>query len=161
MDGDPVTDGEPAGTAEARPLRFSEIFMELCPKYMAMGMSYDEFWHRNTSCHYAYRKAYEEKRRMRNWELWLQGKYNYCALVLVAPVMRAAMSKSHVEPGEYPIEPWPLDSNDVKKREEQKQKVKFEQVLALFEKESEENLKLQREAEVAETEGTRDTQEGG
>ena len=61
------------------------MFADLCPKYMAMGMTYDEFWYTNTARHRAYRLAWEEKRKQRNWESWLQGLYVYDAIAAIAP----------------------------------------------------------------------------
>ena len=57
MDGDPV-EGEPS---EVKTL--GETFSLLCPQYMAMGMTYDEFWYGNPSMVRAYRKAWEIKQR--------------------------------------------------------------------------------------------------
>ena len=81
MDGEPVGegptdnafDGSDDGSAHVTPISLAEMFMELCPAYMAMGMTWDEFWHRNTKVHWAYRKAWEQKKAYRNWEMWWQG----------------------------------------------------------------------------------------
>ena len=152
MDGDPV-EGEPSkayhkpggsdgGETVAAPASFTELFMELCPKYMAMGMTYDEFWHRNTCCHRAYRKAFEERRSYDNWKMWMQGAYIYDALLKVSPMMRASFGKGKApEPGKYPDMPYPITAKEAKEQAEIAQKKNFERMLAVFEHESKNNIK--------------------
>lgn len=132
MDGEPVK-GEPSthdqtggsnGDAAAR-FTYTELFMKVFPEYMAMGMTYDEFWRDTPYLAYAYRKAYEIRQRHEEWARWRQGAYIYDAMLRVAPVMRASMSKARVEPGEYPNEPWPLTQKEVKEREAAKEKAKY------------------------------------
>lgn len=127
MEGDPVRDAPSQDTDI--PITFTEVFMRLCPQYMAMGMSYDEFWNRNTSCHYAYRKAWKIKRDNLNWQAWWQGYYTYTALIDVAPVMRAALSKQRVEPGKYPEAPYPLTEKEAREREEERERINYERYL--------------------------------
>ena len=159
MDGDPVT-GEPSSTFRnddggagkknpAEITNFTEMFIELCPQYMAMGMSYDEFWNRNTLCHASYRKAWEQRRAQINWQMWMQGGYFYDALIKVAPVMRAALGKGRVQPGEYPSEPYPITAKEAREREEAKRRAKFEKMLAMMNVASECEVK-RREDEQAE-----------
>ena len=108
---------------------------------MAMGMSYHDFWHMNTKVHKAYRLAWEEKKRYRNWEMWWQGNYIYEALLRVAPVMRAAFGKGKVEPGKYSEEPYPLTKKEAEEMQERKRVQNMKRMLAVFERESSENEK--------------------
>lgn len=115
---------------------------------MAMGMSYDDFWHRNTKVHKAYRDAWEQKKAYRNWEMWWQGGYIYEALLKVAPVMRAAFGKGRVEPGKYSEEPYPLTRKEAEAIQEAKRRRRMENMLAMFRRESTENaIRRQEEAE--------------
>lgn len=124
------------------------MFTQLCPAYMAMGMSYDDFWHRNTKVHKAYRDAWEQKKAYRNWEMWWQGGYIYEALLKVAPVMRAAFGKGRVEPGKYSEEPYPLTRKEAEAIQEAKRRRRMENMLAMFRRESTENaIRRQEEAE--------------
>lgn len=125
--------------------------MKLCPAYMAMGMTWDEFWHRNTKVHWAYRKAWEQKKAYRNWEMWWQGGYIYEALIKVAPVMRAAFGKGIVEPGKYSDEPYPLSEKEVENRRQMQQKQRMERMLEMFKRESAENIR-KREEQAADNE---------
>jgi hypothetical protein len=119
-----------------------------------MGMTYDQFWNSNTKIHKAYREAYEARQRTDEWSRWRQGLYIYDALLCVAPVMRAAFSKSKVEPGKYPEEPWPISEKEVREREVAAEKDTFERLLANMNATSERELK--RRAEEAEKEARSD-----
>lgn len=139
MDGDPVT-GEPSPFREIdeeKPdTNYTELFMKVFPEYMAMGMSYEEFWHGHSWLASAYRKAHKNKRAEEEWARWRQGAYIYDALLRVAPVMRA-FGKGKVEPGKYPDEPWPLTQKEAQDREEARQKANIERLFAQLTKEAE------------------------
>lgn len=45
-----------------------------------MGMSPEEYWHGSPELTQAYRAAYKIRKEERNWEMWLQGLYNYYAV---------------------------------------------------------------------------------
>ena len=148
MDGDPVREGEPEnaqdgsddGRTGVAPIRLAEIFDKICPAYIAMGMTYNQFWHCNTKVHRDYRLAFEQKRHYRNWEMWWQGGYFYEALIKVAPVMRAALGKSRVEPGQYSDEPHPLTRKEAEALQARKHTESMKRMLAMFERESAENV---------------------
>lgn len=57
----------------------TEVFNNLCPYYMALGMTYNEFWLGSPALVKAYKEAHKYRVRMRNEELWLQGLYCYNA----------------------------------------------------------------------------------
>ena len=127
------------------------MFTSICPAYMAMGMSYDEFWHCNTKVHKAYRLAWEQRKAYRNWEMWWQGGYIYEALLKVAPVMRAAFGKGKVEPGKYSEEPYPLSNREAEERMEAQRRQKMERMLEVFKRESAETIR-KREEQAADNE---------
>ena len=151
MDGDPVT-GEPSGQNESGGDRevtatsYTELFDMVFPSYMAMGMSYEEFWRGPSILARYYRKAYEIRRKDEEWGRWRQGAYIYDALLRVAPVMRAAFGKGKVEPGKYPEEPWPLTQKEADEREQRRELENTKRFIAQLEAESERNLKKMKEA---------------
>ncbi len=64
----------------------------------------------------AYREAQRIKNKRENQLLWMQGVYNYKALLCVAPILHAfAKSGTKAEP--YLEEPFPIDEKDAKERE--------------------------------------------
>lgn len=120
------------------------MFNEAFPQYLAIGMTYDEYWHGDPSLARAYRKAYAMRRDERNWELWMQGMYVYTALLCVAPVMRA-FTKGHVEPGKYPDEPFPITEQQARDQEVARQKANFDKMIAEMNALSERELKRRNE----------------
>ena len=146
MDGEPVT-GDPS-TNTLADKSYTEIFIDVFPEYLAMGMSYEQFWHGPAWLAASYRKAHEARHKEEEFGRWRQGMYFYDALVKVAPVMRA-FTKRHVEPGKYPEEPWPISPQEAKERERAKKIAQFKRMLATMNKESEANKKKQAEEEAA------------
>lgn len=128
MDGNPVKGPSTEHT-------LTEIFVRLCPEFMNMGMTYDEYWNRNTTVHRAYREAYKLRLKHEEWSRWRQGMYDFAALLCAAPMMRA-FGKKDQRPGEYPSEPLPIFQEEVKAREEAERKRRFEQFRAQLIQES-------------------------
>lgn len=54
---------------------YTEVFDSMCPYYMAMGMSYQEFWCDDPFIVRFYYEADTFRRRKRNEELWIAGMY--------------------------------------------------------------------------------------
>lgn len=128
MDGDPVN-GEPSD-----PETLTDVLMRLCPQYMLMGMTYDEYWNNNTEVHKAVRKVYELRQRHEEWARWRSGAYVYAALLCAAPAMNA-FSKKH-EPGKYPREPFPITEKESRERDERDRKMRFEKFMEQLESDS-------------------------
>ena len=111
---------------------YAEIFERLCPYYMSIGMSYDDFWNGDVSMVKAYRKAYELKEKRRNQELWLQGMYFYEALCDASPLFRFSMKKGMIRPEPYLKEPYPITAAEVREREERQAQEREERIKAGF-----------------------------
>lgn len=150
MDGDPVRApspfkdiGEDDGGEKSPAVSvgtYTELFRKVWPEYLAIGMSYDEFWRMDASLARDYRKAYEIRQRREEWARWRQGAYIYDALLRVAPVLRA-FGKGKVEAGEYPDEPYPLTNREAEERMEARRRQKMERMLEVFKRESAENVR--------------------
>lgn len=79
MDDGAVSEGEtPPPSSEQR--SYSDAFREVFPWYMAIGMSYDQFWHGDPYLAVYYREAHELYRDQKNQELWLNGWYTFAAI---------------------------------------------------------------------------------
>lgn len=100
------------------------IFEEQCPYYMAIGMSYEEYWHGDASLPRYYLKAELLRKKMRNEQAWWQGKYIYDAMLSVSPVFRDLV-KEH-EPYPYPEEPYPITAKDARELQERKDRERME-----------------------------------
>lgn len=111
---------------------YTEIFEQLCPHYMSIGMTYDEFWNGDVSLCKVYRKAEELRDRKQNQTLWLQGMYIYEALCDASPLFRFSMKKGVIKPEPYVKEPYPITETEVREREEREARKKEERMKAEF-----------------------------
>ena len=106
---------------------FTEFFEAVFPAYLAMGMTWTQFWLDSPELAVAYRKADAMKKRRRNEELWLQGMY-------VAEALNATVgnmfSKGQKHP--YPSEPYPLTEEEQKERRAREEKARMERMKAAF-----------------------------
>lgn len=148
MDGDPVSPEEPS-----KPITLNEFFRAMFPKYMALGMTYDEFWEGPAWLVRSYREAAELKRAQRNWEMWMQAAYIYDTLLRVSPVFRP-FGKGEVKPADFMEAPYPLTEKEAREREEARERKNFFEYLARMEADSERELK--RRAEQAKKEVSKD-----
>jgi len=94
----------------------------MCPYFISMGMTYEQFWYADVEMAKAYLKAFEIKEKRENkknrWTIWEQGLYIYEALCDVSPILQA-FSKAK-KPLPYPSKPYGIDDED--KKEELKKK---------------------------------------
>ena len=97
--------------------------------YMAMGMSYREFWDDDAELVRFYQKAYQRRQRMVNWEAWLYGMYAYSAF---STVYSNAWSKNST--AKYPTKPIPLTEEDARREREEENKVKMDKLYAYLKK---------------------------
>lgn len=102
----------------------SDIFEELFPFYLSIGMSYTEYWESDPTLTRYFRKAYLEKQKAIDYQCWLQGRYIYDGVCLIANSM---FDKNFKET--YPKEPY-LNKNDniakEKRQEEEQSRRKLE-----------------------------------
>ena len=95
-----------------------EYFNELCPYFIAIGLTYDEFWYKEPSRAKMCLKAQEIRQKQEGERLWLQGYYNYIALCSVSPVLRA-FAKNGTKPLEYPKKPITASKEEIEKEEQE------------------------------------------
>ena len=69
------------------PDRYRDIFDKALPSYLAMGMTYDEFYKKDHTLVISYREAYKRRQEEKNTDMWLQGYYVYEAVARVAPLL--------------------------------------------------------------------------
>ena len=143
MDGDDLSESEPS-----EPPSLAEIFRQAFPYYLAMGMTYDEFWNGTPSLVRAYRKAHDMKLHEKNYELWMQGRYIFEAL-RCAPLLVGFPEKGYKVPSGagYPEQPYPLTEQEAQEREIQRENENTKRFIAQLEAESKRSLeKAKKEA---------------
>lgn len=87
---------------------YTEIFKKVFPHYLAIGMTYDQFWNQDVELVKAYREADEIRRYRKNQDMWLQGAYIYEALLDASPALRTSFSKHPPKPVPYRQQPYEL-----------------------------------------------------
>lgn len=105
---------------------FTEVFDEVFPEYLAMGMSYELFWLQDVTLARAYRRASTIRRDRHNFEMWIQGKYIYDAVGALAPILRAAMGKGRAKAEAYVKEPYPLDAKQAREKHEKERQARLQ-----------------------------------
>lgn len=110
------------------PLSYTEVFEQLCPEYMAMGMTYHEYWDGEPELAKYFRQMMKVKNKQRNRELWLQGMYIYEALCDASPLFHSLAKNP--KPLPYSSEPYALDEAEKEEKEERKAKREMEKMQA-------------------------------
>jgi hypothetical protein len=106
---------------------FTDYFEELFPFYLAMGMTWTQFWIDEPELAAAYRKAEMIRKRRKNEELWLEGIYISEALSATVGNMFTKGQKH-----QYPAEPFPLTADEQQERREREEKARMERMKAAF-----------------------------
>ncbi len=102
-------------------MSFTDVFNKEFPYYLALGMSYEQYWYGDPRLVKAYRKAHELKAQQKNEEMWVQGIYFSRALHSVAEgVMYAVNGGKGKKPSQYPMEPIPFTKAEQDAAEERK-----------------------------------------
>ena len=86
----------------------TEIFEESFPFYLAIGMSYAEYWEGDPKLAQYYRKAYRLKQEERNNNAWLQGLYVYDAVSTALHNALRGMGKTKPPAKDYAKQPYEL-----------------------------------------------------
>lgn len=99
----------------------------VCPAYMAMGMTYEQFWDGDVHMAKVYREADTIRRRRRNEEMWVEGMYMVEALSATVGNMFSKGTKH-----QYPSEPIPITREEQEERKEREEKARIERIKAKF-----------------------------
>lgn len=121
--------GDSLDNGENSNISLTEIFNENFPYYLAIGMNYDEFWHGKFDLVISYRKAYQLKQEIKDYDFWKQGLYFYEALIDVSPILQA-FAKKGTKPRPYPDKPYGLKFTEQETEEDKQKKIENEQLKA-------------------------------
>ena len=102
----------------------TEVFEEMCPFYLAIGMSSAEYWEGDPSLARYYRKAYKIKQEEINNNAWLQGVYVYDA---ISTALHNALKGKNTQARSYAKQPY--DFNNREKTEFEKAKEMYEEIM--------------------------------
>lgn len=116
-----ATEGGEQSKARSPFSTYTEKFYEMFPYYLAIGMTYEQFWEGDPTLTIYYRKADEIRNEKRNQELWLQGLYIYEAICDVSPILHA-FAKKGAKPHPYTTTPYPLTVKERTRIAEEKER---------------------------------------
>ena len=105
-------------TPPTQPKSNLEILEECCSFYLAIGMSYAEYWEGDPSLARYYRKAYQIKQEEINNNAWLQGLYIYDA---VSTAMHNALRDKKTRIREYAKQPYDFKNREKTEAEKAKE----------------------------------------
>ena len=117
--------GDVGGLAAASPLSLMSVFEKACPNYMAMGMSYDQYWDGDVSAHKMYAKAEKQRIITQNRMAWLQGLYVYEAIIDATPYFKA-FSKHKPKP--FVEQPYDIFPDEAQRRKEKEERERYEHI---------------------------------
>ncbi len=113
---------------KAEHIFLSKEFEKICPYFISIGMTYEQFWYEDVTIPKYYLKSYQIKLKRENeieqWNIWKQGMYIYEALCDVSPVLHA-FSKKGTKPLPYSEVPYGMEEYK-RKIEENKKPTKQE-----------------------------------
>ena len=104
----------------------TQLFEECFPFYLAIGMSYAEYWEGDPNLAQYYRKAYRIKQDEINNNAWLQGMYVYDAVSTALHNALRGMGKNKPPAKDYAKQPYEF-RNKVKTEAEKAREVEIEQ----------------------------------
>ena len=104
----------------------TEVFEECFPFYLAIGMSYAEYWEGDPLLARYYRKAYRIKQDEINNNAWLQGMYVYDAVSTALHNALRGMGKQKPPAKDYAKQPYEF-RDKVKTDAEKAKEVEIEQ----------------------------------
>lgn len=102
-------------------ITYTERFYEQFPYYLAIGMTYEQYWDGDPALVKYYRKADEIKLERVNQQLWLQGMYIYEAICDASPILQA-FAKKGTKPHPYAEKPYALTEKQRERNAEEKEK---------------------------------------
>lgn len=104
---------------------YGDIFDEVLPSYMAMGMTYDQYWDGEVGMKTAYRNAYrariEQEQRIADRNNWLMGQYIISVLNSVPLLVAGLNVKKGANLPQYMEKPI-YERMDAEKKEEDRKK---------------------------------------
>lgn len=123
---------------QTSPYPYGDIFDELFPHYLLMGMTPEQYWDGESSLKPAFRKAYqmrmENEQRMADRNNWYMGQYLISVLQSVPLLVGGLNVKPTTKLPEYPEKPF-FEKFDAQRKEKDRKKQEEDQMklaLAMF-----------------------------
>lgn len=122
--GDRLTDGKEQ-PQQTSPTPYGDIFDEALPHYLAMGMTYQDYWDGESAMKKAVRKAFqirtENEQKLADRNNWYMGQYMMQVLQCVPLLVGGLNVKSTTNLPKYPDKPY-FEKFEAQKKEEIRKK---------------------------------------
>lgn len=92
----------------------AQLFQRDCPYFMALGMSWDQYWFGDVRASGAFIEANRLRQEQGNTAAWLQGMYCYSALCCA---LQNTFRKKSDPPARYPDQPYDIFPKQETKQE--------------------------------------------
>ena len=129
--GDRLTDGEQKTESRS----YGDIFDELFPQYLLMGMTPEQYWDGEYGLKIAYRKAYKLRKEIEQKEAdrnnWYMGQYIIAALSGTPLLVAGLNVKRTTKLPEYPKEPFLYAAEAAEKKETRRKREEDQTMLAM------------------------------
>ena len=106
-------------SSHANKTSYTEAFEECFPFYLAIGMSYGQYWEGDPKLAQYYRKAYLLRQEEMNHNAWLQGMYIYDAVSTALHNALRGMAKNPPPARDYAKAPYELFKKEKTEAERQ------------------------------------------
>lgn len=100
---------------------YTELFYEVFPYYLSIGMTYEQFWNQDVELVKYYRQSQRYYSDRKNTEAWLQGMYIYDAIS--TSIYNCFGRKRGQSVATYVSKPYPIHQDEV----EQEKQLKVEE----------------------------------
>lgn len=129
--GDRLTDGREKTESRS----YGDIFDELFPQYLLMGMTPEQYWDGESSLKKAFRKAYQLKMEIEQKSAdrnnWYMGQYLIAVLQSVPLLVAGLNVKRTTNLPEYPKEPFFKAAEAAQKKEVRRKREEDQTMLAM------------------------------
>lgn len=123
----------------------TDTLNNLCPYYMAMGMSYDDYWNGDPYMARFYREAFKQKVRNENTMLHVQAQYIYEVLGCMASLYDPFAKRRKPEKfRDHPYDLFPEDAEATQERLERERYESIRERLKAFAEEHNKQMKNQK-----------------
>lgn len=122
--GDPNHSG--AG-GNSSPFSYTQVFEKQSPYYMAIGMTFDQFWNDDCQLVRYFREAHDLKLKMHNRDMWMQGAYIYDAILRVSPILHA-FAKRGTKPEPYIPEPYAMSKEEAEQKDLERERMNQQKI---------------------------------
>ena len=131
--GDRLTDKEESAQTSQTP--YGDMFDRLLPEYMAMGMTYEQYWDGEYGMKRAFRKAFrirmENEQKIADRNSWYMGQYIMAAIQAVPLIVPGINMKKGASLPDYPDKPFLMKQEELKQEEARKQHEEDQSKLAM------------------------------